>query len=296
VVSLTRQEIDGRRTREMHIEKLRGVEIQMPKCLFTLHEGRFRYLPVFTVTVDEEEQQWEPTDEQKGFLSSGSADLDDLLGGGFPEGSNVLVDIIDNLPAEAHILITAPLMANFITKGRGVMVLPFHEMSTDDYIDMGKRIMKGEEAIKFLRVAEKIYFEKVHDDPHIFTLGFEDVAKDYEKWRREADRLKHDTGKPLLQIIALETQEARFGEEAYKATLSLSAEQARRGRDLAVRLSKPGLESIAQRAANHSNVHLKIRRVHGAVVVYGERPHTKIYAVDAEESLGNLKLHLVPIV
>jgi hypothetical protein len=272
------------------------VEIGMPKFLFTLHEGRFRYLPEFTVVVDEDDAEWEPCDEQKGFLSSGSPDLDDLLGGGFPEGSNVLVDIIDNLPSEAHALITTPLLSNFITKGRGVMVLPFHEMSTEDYIDMGKKVMKGEEAFKFLRVAEKIYFEKVHDDPHIITLGFEDVAKDYEKWRREGDRLKQETGKPLLQIIALETQEARFGEDAYKATLSLSAEEARRGGDLAVRLSKPGLESIAQRVANHSNIHLKLRRLHGAVVIYGERPHTKIFAVDAEESMGNLKLHLVPIV
>jgi hypothetical protein len=208
----------------------------------------------------------------------------------------VFVDMLDNLPPEAHVLLTAPLMANFMAKGRGVMVIPFHEMSTEDYVDMGKKIIKGDEAFKLLRVAEKIYFEKMQDEPHILTLGFEDATKDYEKWRREAEKLKHDTGKPLLQIIALETQEARLGEEAYKSTLSLSAEMARKGGDLIVRLSKPGLEGLAQRVANQSNIHLKMRRVDGAVVVYGERPHTKIFAVNAEESMGHLKLHLVPIV
>lgn len=296
VVCMTRGEVDGRRVREMHIEKLRGVEIHMPKRLFTLLGGRFKYIPEFKVEVDETKEGWDPVEDTEEMLSSGSPDLDSLLGGGFPAGSNVLVDMLDNLPTEAHVLVTSPLMANFMTKGRGVMVIPFNEMLTDDYIAMGNRYVKGAEAFRLLRVAEKIYFEKVQDKPHIITLGFEDATKDYEKWRRAADKLKQETEGPILEIIALETQEARLGEEAYKSTLSLAAESARRGKDLVIRVSKPGLESIAQRVANHSNVHLKMRRLDGAVVLYGERPHTKIYAVEAKEGLGMLKLSLVPIV
>jgi KaiC/GvpD/RAD55 family RecA-like ATPase len=296
VVRLSRGEVDSRRIREMHVEKLRGVEIHMPKYLFTLTGGRFMFLPEFTVTKVDEEEGWENVEEKGELLSSGSPDLDDLLGGGFPPGSNVLVDVLDNLPNEAHVLITGPLIANFISKGRGVMVVPFHEMSSDDVVDLGKRMMEGDEAFTLLRVAEKIYFEKARDEPHILALSFEDAAKDYEKWRREAGRLKQETGKPLLEIIAVETQEARLGEEDYKSTLSLSAEMGRKGGDLIVRLSKPGLERITQRVANHSNIHLKMRRLNGAVIIYGERPHTKIYAVDAGQSMGHFRLHLVPIV
>jgi hypothetical protein len=268
----------------------------MPKYLFTLDGGRFRFIPEFSVKPLEAGAKWDPIDEEEGMFSTGSRDLDEMLGGGFPCGSNVLVDVVDNLPAEAHILVTSPLMANFMTKGRGVMVVPFHEMSTDEYVEMGSKYVKGAEAFRLLRVAEKIYFEKVQDKPHILTLAFEDATKDYEKWRREAEKLKSETEQPLLEIIALETQEARLGEEDYKSTLSLAAETARRGKDLIVRVSKPGLGSITQRVANHSNIHLKMRRLDGAVVIYGERPHTKIYAVDAQESLGMLKLNLVPIV
>lgn len=296
VVCMTRIEIDGRRVREMLVEKLRGVEIDRPRYLFTLQGGRFKFIPEFGVRIKDGGEKWDPIEDEEGSFSSGSSDLDQLLGGGFPAGSNVLIDMLDNLPTEAHVLITSPLMANFMTKGRGVMVIPFNELSSEDYVEMGSKYVKGEEAFRLLRVAEKIYFEKAQDKPHIITLGFEDAVKDYEKWRRAADRLKHDTDRPLLEIIALETQEARLGEEAYKSTLSLAAESARKGKDLIIRVGKPGLESITQRVANHSNIHLKMRRVDGAVIIYGERPHTKIYAIEAEESLGVLKLRLVPIV
>jgi hypothetical protein len=187
-------------------------------------------------------------------------------------------------------------MANFIKQGRAVMVIPFNEMSSDDYINIGKGIFKGEDAFKLLRVAEKVYFEKAQDKPHILTLGFEDAVKDWEKWRREAEKLKAETKKPYLEIIALETWEARVGEEGYKAALSLSAEKARKDGDLIIRVSKPGIESLAKRVANHSNLHIKMRRVDGAVVIYGERPHTPIYVVDAESSMERLVLHLIPIV
>jgi KaiC/GvpD/RAD55 family RecA-like ATPase len=296
VVRLTRREIDDRRIREMHIEKLRAVEVHQPKYLITLHDGKFTYIPEFRIRFKEKERKWEPIMDPDGMFSSGSPDLDRLLGGGFPHGSNVLVDMVDNLPAETHVLITIPLMANFIRQGRAVMVIPFNEMSSDDYISIGKGIFRGEDAFRLLRVAEKVYFEKAQDKPHILTLGFEDAVKDWEKWRREAEKLKAETKKPYLEIIALETWEARVGEEGYKAALSLSAEKARKEGDLIIRVSKPGIESLAKRVANHSNQHIKLRRVDGAVVIYGERPHTAIYAVDAETSMERLVLHLIPIV
>jgi len=39
-----------------------------------------------------------------------------------------------------------------------------------------------------------------------------------------------------------------------------------------------------------------MRRVNGSVVIYGERPHTNIYVVDAESSIESMVLHLIPIV
>jgi KaiC/GvpD/RAD55 family RecA-like ATPase len=296
VVRLTRREIDDRRIREMHIEKLRAVEVHQPKYLITLHGGKFTCIPEFKIRFKEKDRQWEIVKDPEGMFSTGSPDLDKLLGGGFSRGSNVLVDMVDNLPTEAHTLITAPIIANFIKQGRAVMVIPFNEMSSEDYITVGRGIFKGEDAFKLLRVAEKIYFEKAQDKPFIMTLGFEDAVKDWEKWRREAEKLKGETKKPYLEIIALETWEARVGEEGYKAALSLSSEKARKEGDLIIRLSKPGLENLAKRVANHSNAHIKMRRVDGAVVIYGERPHTMICAVDAQTSLEGLVLQLIPIV
>jgi len=296
VVRMDKTEVDGRRIREMVVEKLRAVEVHQAKFLITLHGGKFTYIPEFRIRLKEKDRVWEPVNDPEGMFSTGSPDLDRLLGGGFTHGSNVLIDMVDNLPAEAHVLITAPLMANFLKQGRAVMVIPFNEMIADDYIKIGKGLISSETTFKLLKVAEKVYFEKADTKPYVINLNFEDAVKDWEKWRRESERLKGETKKPVLEIIALETWEARVGEESYKPALSLSSEMARKEGDLIVRVSKPGIESLAKRVANHSNSHLKMRRVDGAVVLYGERPHTTIYAVDAESSVDKLVLQLIPIV
>jgi hypothetical protein len=56
------------------------------------------------------------------------------------------------------------------------------------------------------------------------------------------------------------------------------------------------MEAMAKRVANHSNAHIRMRRVDGAVIIYGERPHTMICTVDAEGSHEGLVLNLIPIV
>jgi hypothetical protein len=46
------------------------------------------------------------------------------------------------------------------------------------------------------------------------------------------------------------------------------------------------------RIADIAQVHLKLRKVHGALVLYGERPHTELmhFAMDTSEGLPRLSL------
>jgi hypothetical protein len=108
--------------------------------------------------------------------------------------------------------------------------------------------------------------------------------------------MRRKTGRPLLEFIGLDTQEARFGEEAYKDMISVSAEETRERGNLVLRLSKPGIESITQRTANVSDVHLKIEEVNGSFILYCEKPKTIAYNIGASTERGYHELKLTPIV
>ena len=49
------------------------------------------------------------------------------------------------------------------------------------------------------------------------------------------------------------------------------------------------------RLAGISQVHLKLRKVQGALVLYGERPHTGLFHCDMDASAGLPRLRLTPI-
>ena len=49
------------------------------------------------------------------------------------------------------------------------------------------------------------------------------------------------------------------------------------------------------RLADISQVHLKLRKVLGALVLYGERPHTGLFHYDMDTSAGLPQLRLTPI-
>ena len=289
VVTFRKVMHEGRRYRVMLVEKLRGVEISKPAQVFTLAEGRFNHIPAFP------EREIPPRIlqdvEADGMYSTGIPELDSILGGGFPRGSNVLVEFISHVPHSLLRYLTETYLCSFLKVGRGVMVVPFTDMCPEDYVASAEKAVSSDAVAERLRIAEKVFFEKEQEYPYILPLTFEDAVRDYDNWRREMERLARVTGQPVLELIALETQEARLGVESYKIPLSLSSEIARREGHLTIRFAKPGLGPIVDRVSNYSNIHIKIGQIDGALVLYCEKPHSMMYGVIMED-----RLRLVPLV
>src|SRR5437867_8292005 len=93
ILVLHQRVIDDRRVREMEIRKLRGVPIRQERYLFTLAGGRLRYLEPFGFTLPEKTSMFRPLENTMTHMSTGSRDLDALLGGGVPRGSTVLLGL-----------------------------------------------------------------------------------------------------------------------------------------------------------------------------------------------------------
>src|SRR5207302_1094060 len=101
ILILRQKVIDDRRLRELEIRKLRGVPIRQDQYLFTLAGGRFQYLEPFNFKLPEETAEFRPVHNTETHMSTGSRDLDALLGGGVARGSTVLLEMRGDVPFEA---------------------------------------------------------------------------------------------------------------------------------------------------------------------------------------------------
>src|SRR3989442_4616246 len=86
ILVLHQRVIDDRRVRELEFRKLRGVPIRQERYLFTLAGGRLRYLEPFAFTLPERTSMFRPLENTATHMSTGSRDIDALLGGGVPRG------------------------------------------------------------------------------------------------------------------------------------------------------------------------------------------------------------------
>jgi hypothetical protein len=296
VVNMEMGEVDRRRIRELTIEKLRGEQVEQHRYLFTLHGGRFRHFSPFRPPGSYKPASWEASPDSAGVFSTGTKALDAILGGGYPKGSNVVVEMLNNLPEGVYKMVVFPTALNFTKQGRGVGVIPFGDAMAGEFYDMMFHLLGKDSAGKLLKMAEVVHPDRNQDHPHVVTLEFEDIKKDFEKWSRELSRMRKQTGQSILEIIAVETQETRFSAEAYKKYLNISSELTAKEGDVVIRIVKPGLADFTQRVANASSIHLKLKTINGAAIIYGERPQTSVFAIVMDTNSVVPKIDLIPIV
>jgi KaiC/GvpD/RAD55 family RecA-like ATPase len=296
VVNMDMGEVDRRRIRELTIEKLRGEPVDQHRYLFTLHGGRFRHFAPFRPPASYKPTTWEPVPDAAGIFSTGTPSLDAILGGGYPRGSNIVVEMMNNLPEGVYKMLVFPTALNFGKQGRGVGVIPFGDTMAGEFYEMMVQLLGRDGAGRLLKMAEVVHPDRNQDHSHVVTLEFEDIKKDFEKWSREVGRMRKQTGQSILEIVAVETQETRFSADAYKKYLNISSELTAKEGDVVIRIVKPGLADFTQRVANASSIHMKLKTVNGAAIIYGERPQTPIYSIVMDPSSVIPKIDLVPIV
>src|SRR3989442_6221410 len=82
IIVLHQKVIEDRRVRGLEIRQLRGIPIRQERSLFTLSGGRLRVVEPFAFTLPERTSMFRPLDNSPTHMSTGSRDIDALLGGG----------------------------------------------------------------------------------------------------------------------------------------------------------------------------------------------------------------------
>jgi hypothetical protein len=120
IVSLEDLQVESRRFWELTILKARSIAIHQQNYLYTLARGRFTVVPPPSALDLNKVGPWVLEKDPEGCYSTGSQDLDKLLGCGLMMGSFNVVEIDPAVPNTISALFLAPAV-NFLLNGRGVI-------------------------------------------------------------------------------------------------------------------------------------------------------------------------------
>ncbi len=291
VVLLDNGELDGRAYREIVIQKLRGCETRHHRYLYSLTEGRLHAFGPYALAFPEGGAQWpEVGTNAPGRQTTGSPQLDALLGGGLMEGAVNLLEVDRAVPSEAVMLFCLGPVLSAIRAGHGVSWLPSREFAPPMIPPLVDRYLGEGDGEGKLRVIELYPTEVDGGDP--YQLGVEgDPIGNYLKWDVMKFNFQDVTG-PALNIMsydALEMVSAKVVDDMRDYYTDL-----RQSGNVDLSVARASVRST-DRIADIAQLHLKLQKVHGALVLYGERPHTELLHLSMDRSEGLPRLWLTPI-
>ena len=295
IIVLKAEYLDERLFRDLELIKLRGVRLNEPKLAFTL-EGGFKAFPPFKTKPVREPKRFQPIQDPPDGYSTGSKDLDEALGGGVPKGSTMLLELDEKTSTPMYHLLTVPMAANFMFKGRGVLIIPSGGVDPQllhRYLD----VYGGteEEWRRYIRILVR-GLKKTVDLQNVVTINGEYRREDFDKVVKIAEELRAETGQPVLSIIGVDTLITLYGERLCEEILNLGATEARKAEALLLAIVKAGYRDLAVRLSPIADVYLRLTREDGCMLMYGVRPRTGLYAVEMDVSKGYPLPRLTPIV
>ncbi|MEM2169416.1 MAG: ATPase domain-containing protein [Candidatus Bathyarchaeia archaeon] len=286
----------GRIVRDLELLKMRGAPLYNTHMIFTLKDG-FKAFPPTKAEQIERVSRFQPQPDTKEYFSTGSPDIDRMLEGGCLRGSMALIEITDAYVSELqyHCLVT-PILWNFLAHGRGIIDIPSRGV---DHNLVRMRMERGgftkEEINSLLRVCVK-ECPGLKLEPYIVTLKGKSFSEDYMKYVEIEQELTERTGQPVLYILGTDTLIDFYGIKDTLSTLRTHATRLRETKGLSVMVLKPGYPRFAELIGAIADVHLRVTREYGTMIVYGIKPRTCLYALEMDVSKGYVLPKLTPII
>ena len=292
VILLRREIIEDRLFREVRILKMRGSKINEPLGCISLYKG-FGLYPPSKITKDYYVgKRYQPPKDPSGAYTTGIPDLD-LEIGGYVDGSTILIDIDPKISLPEYTLIYGPMVVSYALKNRVVLMIPSGGADWRDVISFGKSFGVPDDILSSnLRILidvetreelpRNVTKTSLQDPDEIFDRIHEVVKSSIPKGK----------GPPLISL-GIDRLASRLREMIIELMYRVSNLIKNTG-GLVVFIMKPIYPWIIERFAPVSDIHLKITKMNGRVILYGIKPHTPYHIVEPAED--NLTPKLIPIV
>jgi KaiC/GvpD/RAD55 family RecA-like ATPase len=303
ILLLTRDNETG--IRRISIPKMRSTELRQSNFLFTLKNGFHLIPPLKSSTFLYEQQdltnfekQWKPTPDSKTHFSSGNRQLDEVLGGGFPRGGYVILEIERDVPVKAVRLLEYPLLWNFMSQGRGVVLLR-NVRNSEQLRAIVSSCVSTKTFDRLAKVVESRRYGEDQTKPYTVVMSGEEnnIDQDMKLFDRVTPRLMKKTGTNVLRLISFAVLENLYARNIEKLSgeIGHAIAQNRTFGNLTIATARPGL-TITAKALNLVDLHLRLIERDGAVLFHGIKPRIGLHAVDADTIDEQMSMRLTPMV
>ena len=279
VVKLALNEYQRRRIREIEILKLRGCEIYQPKYLYTLKGGRIMSFGQNGLSTAITPKQWSPIKDVDGRVSSGIVDLDRLLGGGLERGSIILIELGEGISTSFTRILEASLVSNFISMGRGVLWVPIRKASAEAARAQIVNVIDNVDFDRLVRIPVSANQSGMYEAKHVMVVEGSDASADLS-WKTIEYSLQ-EAETPILSLVGFDTMESIYGSDLMDQIMGHLA-LVKANRSIFVGITSPSARST-DRLADLANLHIKIDRIGGTIIIYGEEPFTECNAITYDE-------------
>jgi KaiC/GvpD/RAD55 family RecA-like ATPase len=291
VVRLYNLHKEGRRVRELIIEKLRGQQITRWKYPFTLVDGRLRVFETNWFTMPDELGPHLPVnDPAPDVASTGNASMD-LEIGGLRKGSVILLEIGENVPQDIVRSIEYSLISDFLSKRRGVIWFPEFAVNYET-LERHMRKMVSKEALNgCVRVLDNSPMEKSYE--FVSVIEGSDAAQDL-RLNSLRFMLARSAVEPYLSILGFDSLEALYGPGVLPDTF-MHLEAMKRSGNVVLAEATTSCGSLRQ-LSHQARIHLKLESLAGTVMLCAQKPLTPYYYLDFEACHEGIAPRLIAMV
>jgi hypothetical protein len=292
VVRLYNVQKDGRRVRELVIEKLRGQMVMRWKYPFTLVDGRLRVFESNWLNIPDDLVPHVPVkDPNHDVVSTGNESMDRELGG-LKRGSIVLLEIGENVPQDIVRAIEYAIISDFLSKRRGVIWFPLFAVNYEA-LERQVREMVSKDALSgCLRVLD-------HDAPMDKSYDFvsviegSDAAQDL-RLNSLRFMLSRSAVEPFMSILGFDSLEALYGPNVLPDAF-VHMEAMKRAGNVVLAEATTSCSSLRQ-LAHQARIHIRLESLAGTVMMCGQKPVSPYYFLDFERAKEHIVPRLIPMV
>jgi KaiC/GvpD/RAD55 family RecA-like ATPase len=292
IVSLSSSEIEGRITRTFVVNKMRGQRVLMNRGLFSLDGGRFTFVPykVPRLGNGHATAPGSPIPHSQSLYSTGSSDLDEMLGGGIRRGSFILMDIDSNVPPDGPQLLLNTMRANFLNQGGSCFSVPVGSFSSE-YVADSLRPYIGTEALEErVRIAEfdpdsparkwKVPLKgRLREDAQTFLSAWTSLSKE----------------SPKMLVVDYDRMQQVYGEDQPFAGLADISAEIRDSGSLNIGLASRHTR-LREGLVRTADYHIRLISNEGSMLMFGVKPYTPISGARFEDQEGMPSFTLSPMV
>ncbi len=276
VIELEQGYANSRRTRRIHLSKLRGVKIERPHSFFTLNQGVFH-------SFDQYDQRiWEnpslasiinsladgPISATGGIPSTSSNVIEDVLSGRIPKHSIVNIEVDPKISSKSILPFITRLIAGYSRKTEAMITFVPPTGITPENVELLLRAF-------ITNPKQRRRIEVLNQMSSAGGLGEGQFAEGPAKIIATSKR--KEKNRELLGVLSIGQF---FNGDQGAADLSRLVEMVISGFDCAITVTRSTEE--AQKFTEIADVRLKIVELEGNLFVQPEIPWAKLYAIQNE--------------